>query len=853
MRQLTLIPLLCIGAALPAWPQAITVYPGPATIERGATRQMSAYVPLSPNTVTWAVNGTVGGSAQFGTISANGFYTAPATVPVANTITIQVTSTADASKFGTAQIAITQPQTWVWGVSPSTFKAGAVSLSLNGSGFVAGAVVTINNQPLATTYVSPTKLTVADTVPGSMVGTAQIRAVNPAPGATTSTPVNVTVQAASPVSISLTPLSPAVGVGSTRQFTATVTGAANTIVTWTCTNGTINASGLYTAPAALPNPAVATVTATSAADPAVSATTTVTLTAPATSVTVTPSSAQVQTGATQQFSATVVNNANTSVTWSVNGVAGGNSTVGTVSAAGVYTAPASAPNPATVLVRATSVALPSAFGEANVTVTAPAAAPINLSHARFLDQAAFGPTAAELTNVAQLGYAGWLNQQFAMPESVIAVPADNGLAAQQYLSRLVHAPDQLRQRVINALSKIIVVSGAKNPYPNEVVPYWQLLSKHAFGSYRALLWDITVSPQMGKYLDLANSRKPSLGTAANENYPRELLQLFTTGLVMLKSDGSPMLDAANQPIPSYGQATVAQMALALTGWTYPTAPGGAPGMSNWEAFTGPMEPRDPYHDTSAKVLIGGCPSPAGQTVVQETNTALDCAFNHPNTAPFIVLRLIRELVTSNPSPAYVQRVVSVWNNNGTGAKGDLKAVVSAILLDAEARDDAASANKGRLKDAVYYVASFVRAMNGSLAPQNLRPWEFTQMGMAPLTPPSVFGHYALLFRVPVLGLAGPEFQIYTPTESVLRGNFIANMLSQPNQSDLKIDLAPYQAVAGNVSSLIDLVNSRLLYGRMTPAMKNSLTTMLNAQFDNSQRVWAALYLTALSGQHAVQH
>lgn len=833
--------------------QPITIYPGPSNAAIGSTRQMSAYVPLSPNTVTWAINGVVGGTAAHGTVTQNGLYTAPAVVPADNIITIKVASTADATKFGTAQLTITQPQTNLWSVSPTTVAASNVNFSVNGGGFVPGAYVTLNNQPIATTFVSATKLTVSTTAPAGVTGVVQVRAVNPGPGSTVSTPVNLSV-VTSTVTVGVSPTSASVPVTGTRQFTASVSGASNTSVTWSATPGSINSSGVYTAPASLPNPPTAVVKATSVADPMISASVTVQITQPTVTVSVAPQSAAVTLNGTQQFAATVTNAQTPGVTWMVNGVAGGNSTVGTISSAGLYKAPAVLPSPAGVTIRAVSVEASTVYAQAAVTVQLPPPVMPNLSHARFLEQAAFGPSQADLQSVGQLGIPGWLAQQFAMQESAIAMTPAVSDAQQQYLSRLVHAPDQLRQRMINALAKIIVISANKNIYPNELIPYWQILSKNALGSYRQLLWEITVSPQMGKYLDLANSFKPGVSGGTNENYGRELLQLFTAGLVKLNQDGSAQTDGFGKPLPAYDQDTVVQTARALTGWTYPTPPGGNMTGVNWESFSAPaMEAREQLHDTSAKTLIGGCAIPAGRTVAQETNMALDCVFNHPNTAPFVVTRLIRDLVMSNPSGAYVQRVVNVWNDNGTGAKGDLKAVLTAILLDPEARQDQPSPLSGRLKDPIYHLTAFVRAMNGSLTPQNLRPWTFTTMGQTPLGPPTVFGFYAMLYRIPGTFTAGPEFQIYSPTEAVLRGNYIYQMLNQPNQSDLKIDLSPFIAVAADPQALIEQANATLLYGRMPQSMKNSLATALAAAPDNQQRVITALYLTALSGFYTVQY
>jgi uncharacterized protein (DUF1800 family) len=469
----------------------------------------------------------------------------------------------------------------------------------------------------------------------------------------------------------------------------------------------------------------------------------------------------------------------------------------------------------------------------------------NLSAARFLEQAAFGPTTADIAHVQQIGIPAWLTEQFNMPETAIVNPGPqaSGALQSQYVSRLSQAPDQLRQRVANALSQIIVISMNKNIYPDEVVPYLQILSGNAFGNYRTLLGQISVSSQMGMYLDLANSTKPGPMGGANENYARESMQLFSIGLYMLNPDGSQQLDALGRTISTYTQTTIQQVALALTGWIY---------LNNaWQDFSAPLQPNDANHDMTQKSYLG-CTSAANQTTVQDMNSFLDCLFNHPNVGPFIATRLIRSLVTSNPSPGYVQRVATVFNNNGVGVRGDLRAVVSAILTDAEARNNLAPLTSGRLKDPIYHMVAFARALNGNITPTNGLGYLFTQMGQTPLTPPSVFSFYSPLYHVPKSPLFGPEFQIYTPTESVLRGNFLWGMISNP-ATDFTLSIAPFVAVAGNTPQLIDAVDQALLYGRMPQNMRQSLANAITAQSDNNSRAQIALYLAALSGFYAVQY
>jgi len=348
---------------------------------------------------------------------------------------------------------------------------------------------------------------------------------------------------------------------------------------------------------------------------------------------------------------------------------------------------------------------------------------------------------------------------------------------------------------------------------------------------------------MGKYLDLANSTKPGPGGGANENYAREVMQLFSIGLYMLNPDGSQQLDPQGHPIPTYDQSTIQQVALALTGWIYLN--------HAWEDFSAPLQPFDANHDMTQKTFLG-CTLPANQNTTQDMNSFLDCLFSHPNVGPFVSTRLIRSLVTSNPSPAYIQRVATVFNDNGSGVRGDLRAVVTAILTDAEARNDAAPPTSGRLKDPIYHIVSFARALNGSVSPNNGLPWLFSQLAQTPLTPPSVFSFYSPLYRIPQSPLFGPEFQIYTPTESVLRGNFLWGIISNP-ATDFTIDLSPFTSVAGNTPQLIDAVDQALLHGRMPQAMRQSLANAIAAQQDDNNRVQTALYLTALSGLYAVQY
>jgi hypothetical protein len=312
------------------------------------------------------------------------------------------------------------------------------------------------------------------------------------------------------------------------------------------------------------------------------------------------------------------------------------------------------------------------------------------------------------------------------------------------------------------------------------------------------------------------------------------------------------VDGSGNQRPTYSQQTVQQVALALTGWTYATAPGATPQSANWEYFGAPMETRPARHDLSAKTFLG-CSLAAGGSVQSDLDGVLDCLMQHPNIAPFVSTRLIRSLVTSNPSPAYVQRVAAVFVNNGQGVRGDLKAVVRAILLDPEARQDAATPTSGRLKEPILHIAGLLRALNGQFTSGQQLTYLFDYVGQSILTPPSVFSWYSPLYRNPFdPALFGPEFQIYSATEATLRGNYMYSLLHYP-ATDATIDLSPFQPYGNDMAGLVEAVNQTLLYGRMPDSMRTALITAATPGYDAATRIETVLYLTALSGLYTVQY
>jgi uncharacterized protein (DUF1800 family) len=475
-----------------------------------------------------------------------------------------------------------------------------------------------------------------------------------------------------------------------------------------------------------------------------------------------------------------------------------------------------------------------------------------ISAVRFLEQATFGPTPADIDAVQPVGLKYWMAQQANLPASTIPDGIDANQVGNRLFLNMYGGPDQLRQRMMFALSQILVVSANKNVNGEELIPWVRLLSKHAFGNYRSLLREATLSPTMGKYLDLANSLKATASTSPNENYARELMQLFSIGLRDLNQDGSLKLDAQGQPIPTYDQQTLREVARALTGWTYPTPPGATPSSTNNEYFAGLMEPRPQNHDTGAKTLLNGAAVPAGQTVAQDMDAVIDNLFQHPNVPPFIATRLIRSLVTGNPSPGYIQRVADVFADNGQGVRGDLWVVLTAILTDAEATS-APSPQHGRLKDPVLHVMNLGRALGAQVTDPGMFMYIFGNLGQRVLAPATVFGFYSPLAGLPGHpGMYGPEFQIYTPSLAIQRANFIHQILTGQFGSSFSVDLAPFVALGNDPAALAEKINQALFQGRMSDELRQIILTATQAGYDANQRALGALYLAAISSEYAVQ-
>jgi uncharacterized protein (DUF1800 family) len=522
-------------------------------------------------------------------------------------------------------------------------------------------------------------------------------------------------------------------------------------------------------------------------------------------------------------------------------------------------------------------------GSSTTTTTTTNTAPqvTQAAAARFLEQSTFGPTTALIAQVQQTGFPAFLNSQFSAPMSTYPDPAATVTSIQStqqvLFTNALNDQDQLRQRVALALSEIWVTSGFTIP-PQGMAPYMRLLLQDAFSNYRTLMYDVTVSPAMGHYLDMVNSDKPSTSpvTHANENYARELMQLFTVGLNQLHEDGSLQLDGGGNPIPTYSQNDVQSFARVFTGWTYPTAPGATLVKHNPPYWLGAMQPFESNHDTGSKTLlpVNGTPTvlPAGQSSTVDLNGALDNIFAQTSLSPFVCKELIQQLVSSNPSAPYIQRVATVFDSGsftvsgatfGSGQRGDLQAVIAAILLDSEARrgDDPTTANgsDGKLREPILYIASILRAFGA--ASDGLGPVNFaTSMGENPMESPSVFNFFPPDYGIPGTNLLGPEFALQTTATALVRANFVNSFVFGSIGGGTTVTFTPYASLAASPDAsgqLLDSLNALILHGSMSSSARASILAAVNAApagtNQNLQRAQDAIYLILSSSQYQVQH
>ncbi|MDO3385855.1 DUF1800 domain-containing protein [Gilvimarinus sp. SDUM040013] len=542
--------------------------------------------------------------------------------------------------------------------------------------------------------------------------------------------------------------------------------------------------------------------------------------------------------------------------------------------------------------------------------------------ARFLQQTTFGPTEDSVLAVLNQGQDDWLQEQLNTPATLHlpllderfeslgweATPSPEIDDADGYYRDLqrsdiwwevvLRSPDQLRQRVAFALSQILVISNVSDVLYNDtrgIASYQDMLAEHAFGNYRDLLEAVTLHPMMGEYLSMVRNEKANAehNIRPDENYAREVMQLFSIGLVELNLDGTAKTDAQGQPIPSYDQETIKAFARVFTGWNFATT-------NIWWEWTSdaigealPMKAYQAIHDTESKALLNGTVLPAGQTAEQDMTGAMDNLFNHPNVGPFISKQLIQRLVTSNPSPAYVERVASVFNNNGFGVRGDLQAVVRTILTDIEARSGHVLApdSFGKLREPILQIANVWRTFpaegtavynedESAVVGKRIRYLgSDRKLGQRPYGSFSVFNFYRPGYSHPGTirnqNLLSPEFQIHTESTMVAKTNSLTEAIYWRDKDadwvqaqragynwDIHppaIDVSAEKSIAGDAAALIDRLNLLLCAGQIPNDARQLLIENIDAlpfgennDYSRMLRVQEAAGVIAASAYFALQ-
>jgi uncharacterized protein (DUF1800 family) len=544
---------------------------------------------------------------------------------------------------------------------------------------------------------------------------------------------------------------------------------------------------------------------------------------------------------------------------------------------------------------------------------------------RFLEQATFGPTTALDSRIRRIGIRTWLAEQFDAPYPSASNPYPNlplkpttalsdcdgdntGLNGNPidvpvscnrdtytmypiqtwFFREAFNGDAQLRHRIAWALAQIWVISGVETQQASWMITYHQQLSKNAFGNWRQLMSDVTLNPGMGDYLDMIRSTK----TNPNENYPREVLQLFNVGLFMLNQDGTLQLDGQGNPIPTYDQTTINNFTKVFTGWRDCRTTGAAcPNITLGSPdYKDPMELVTGNHDLTSKTLFNypgstttniaacsGCTGTAISTYAYNSlNQALDNIYNHPNVAPFVSKYLIQALVTSDPTPAYVGRISAVFSANRTNPS-QMREVIRTILLDPEARGDVKTdPHYGKLREPVQLATNMMRQLNVT-AQDGVNPSDgyvynnVSNIGQNIFNSPTVFNFYPPDYVVPGTSLLGPEFFLFTTGTSIGRANLVntfvmgngvpvsnptpPNAPNAPNGTKLNLtDVITYSAADATGNQMMDYLNTKMMHGTMSSQMRSTILTAVTAvaSSNNTLRAQTALYLIVTSSQYQVQ-
>ncbi|MES2228050.1 MAG: DUF1800 domain-containing protein [Pseudomonadota bacterium] len=511
------------------------------------------------------------------------------------------------------------------------------------------------------------------------------------------------------------------------------------------------------------------------------------------------------------------------------------------------------------------------------TASPAAAGPTNAAAAaaRFLTQATYGPTSAEITRLSTMSYAAWIDEQFAKPQSYHRLymnQAAADLAAtggsisptnffDSYWGQAIAGEDQLRQRAAFALSQVFVVSFSNDvlrSQPRGVASYYDMLGENAFGNFRGLLEAVALHPMMGVYLSHLKNQKedPTTGRVPDLNFAREITQLFTIGQYKLNLDGTPVTGADGKAVAAYVPADLDGLSQVFTGWSWYAGSVTTDRTNrrffgndaNFERDWRPMQdynqfaPNTNFHSISAKNFLG-VTIPAQTLAAADTRgdlkIALDTLFNHPNVGPFIGRQLIQRLVTSNPSPAYVARVAAAFNDNGGGTRGDMKAVWKAILLDPEARNTSTSASYGKVREPVVRLANFMRAFNASSKTGRYMGIgntddPATRLNQTVLSAPTVFNFYRPGYvpsskPIADAGLVAPEFQIVHDVSVAGYMNYLRSLLAVDTSRDIQQDYAAELALAATPADLVERMNLLLFSGQMPDALRAQIVAAVTSR------------------------
>jgi uncharacterized protein (DUF1800 family) len=655
------------------------------------------------------------GGVSNGTIDANGTYHSPAIIPSPNSVTIGYVLS---DQTYSATLSISDQVPTVESLSPTVLTKIQTYLTVTGTGFVPGSVITLNGSPVQTSYLDPTHLAATIDIKSPVNAVFQIGATNPAPGAVSSLPFNISSQfqqitvmpqqlSGGPITISLS------GAGFHAGSVVFLDGSP--LVTTLNSPSSITATG-FLAP------------------------------------------------------------------WKT-----GTVTLELVDSAGTNTiAQQSVP------IAATAVSYDAA--------------------ARFTTQAAFGPRPDLVDHIQHVGFETFIAEQLNQP---IVEYTPKVFSIKSFLGSAAQGDSLLRQRVAWALQNFIVPSGNSNPVVS--IPIECTFERDATGNFRTLMSDIVADPNIGIFLNLVNNPVPNDPSIhPNQNFARELMQLFTLGPQRLNDDGTTMLDASGHPIPTYDQDTVIDLTRALTGWNIPTPVD--PDYTAWGIdYSQPLSGSDDQHDHTAKLLFGSTILPAGQNIQQDRDTALDAIFYHPNLPPFVSRILIQHLVKSNPSPSYTYRISQVFKDDGTGTRGNLAAVIRAILLDPEARlgDTTPSPDDGFIQDPVLF-QTFVMSILQVPLGDDQSVYVPGSLGEPIWHAPTIFGFYDPAYRIPGTSINAPEFALFNNIAALHRSQVLWGIVSGTQPGFL-----PYTSSSWlfnnftTVPDMIDALNHLAYHGRMS--------------------------------------